>query len=142
MIRMISESQVAIKQIELSESIPSASVFQKDDKWRVCEKVRYCVELKSQWVIVEIPKGFTVDFNQVTYDFPLIGKWINQRSIAAAIFHHVLYMEGYDRQIADDAFLRAMKLEGIKGYHRYPLYWSARLFGGFKYLNVLKHKMA
>lgn len=142
MIRMISESQVSMKKIELKETIPLTSIFQKNDKLLVSEKVRYCIELKSQWVIVEIPKGFTVDVNQVTYKFPLLGRWINNRAIAATIFHYALYKEGYDRQIADDAFLRAMKLEGVKSYHRYPLYWSARLFGGFKYLHVLKHNIA
>ncbi len=142
MIRMISESQVSMKKIELAEMVPPASVFQKDDNWITTEKTRYCVELKSQWVIVEVPKGFSVDANAITYDFPLISKWINQRTTVAAIFHHVLYTEGYDRKIADTAFLRAMKLEGVKIFHRYPLYWSARLFGGFKYLAVLKHNMA
>lgn len=142
MIRMISESLVSMKKIELQESIPPLTLFQKGEKWLVTEKTRYCIELKSQWVIVEIPKGFTVDVNTITYDFPLIGRWINHRTVTAAIFHHVLYREGYDRRVADNAFLRAMELEGIKIYHRYPLYWSARLFGGFKYLAVLKHKLA
>ncbi|HTF97691.1 MAG TPA: DUF1353 domain-containing protein [Cellvibrio sp.] len=142
MIRMISESQVSLKKIELSETIPPFSVFQKDDNWLIKEKVRYCVELKNQWVIVEMPKGFTVEFNQITYHFPLLTRWISNRTIVAAVFHYVLYKEGYDRKIADNAFLRAMELERIKFYHRYPLYWSARLFGGLKYLHVLKHNMA
>lgn len=142
MIRMISESQVSMKKIELQESIPPQAIFHKEGKWLVTEKVRYCIELKSQWVIVEIPKGFSADLNTVTYDFPLISRWINHRTVAAAIFHHALYREGYDRRVADNAFLRAMKLEGVKIYYRYPLYWSARLFGGFKYLAVLKHNLA
>lgn len=142
MIRMISESQVSMKKIELQESIPPQTLFQKDDKWSVTEKTRYCIELKSQWVIVEIPKGFSVELNAITYDLPLISRWIKHRTVAAAMFHHVLYREGYDRRVADNAFLRAMKLEGVKVYHRYPLYWSARLFGGFKYLAVLKHNLA
>ncbi|PUA28937.1 MAG: hypothetical protein B0W54_11085 [Cellvibrio sp. 79] len=139
---MISESQVSMKKIELSEIIPPKALFQKDNKWTVIEKVRYCIELKSQWVIVEIPKGFAVDIDAVTYYFPVLGRLLNRQTCAAAIFHHVLYKEGYDRHIADNAFLRALKLEGVKMYYRYPLYWSARLFGGFKYLAVLKHNIA
>ena len=142
MIRMISESQVSLKKVELSEIIPPLSTFHKDDSWRLNEKVRYCVELKSQWIIVEVPKGFAVEPHQMTYRFPLLTRWINNRTVVAAVFHYVLYKEGYERKIADNAFLRAMKLEGIKFYHRYPLYWSARLFGGLKYLHVLKHNLA
>ena len=85
-----------------------------------------------------IPAGFVTDFASVPWPFWSFirpwGKWGK-----AAVVHDWLYQTHraeygpysarIDRRFADDIFLEAMIILGVKPWRRKLMYWGVRLFG-------------
>lgn len=134
MIKVISESQAAVSGIQLVEQFTPVGIIPHGrDQWKTTEAARFCINADITWVIVEIEAGFICDLDSVPREIPIAHAWMKGRTRTAAILHDALYQNGVDRELADAAFIRAMKLECVKVRYRYPIYWAVRLFGGRKY---------
>lgn len=134
MIKTITERQAAASGIELTEQFAPVGVIPLGrDRWMTTEAARFCINADIAWVIVEIETGFVCDMDSVPREFPLGYAWLKGRTRTAAIIHDALYRAGIDRELADKAFLRAMKLECVRKRYRLPIYWAVRLFGGAFY---------
>jgi hypothetical protein len=133
-IKTISESQAKLEGLELVEHFELVPLIQHGrDLWKTTGPVRFCINADIAWVIVEIEAGFICDLDSVPREIPIAHAWMKGRTRSAAVLHDALYQAGIDRELADAAFIRAMKLEGVKVRYRYPIYWAVRFFGGAKY---------
>lgn len=142
MIKTITEQQAAISGIQLTEQFSPVGVIPLGrDRWMTTEAARFCIDADIAWVIVEIEMGFVSDMDSVPREVPLAHAWLKGRTRTAAIIHDALYRAGIDRELADAAFIRAMKLEGVRKRYRYPIYWAVRWFGG-KFYEKAKAKVA
>lgn len=72
--------------------------------------------------------GFKTDFASVPR-LPLAYLLAGNTAHKSAVLHDWLYTKGADRQFADQAFLAAMKAEGISGWRRWLMYSAVRAFG-------------
>lgn len=81
---------------------------------------------------VKVPKGFKTDLDSIPR-IPIFYQWLKGRTVIATIVHDYLYSVKHDRKEADMIFTKLMKLTGVRGRYRYPIYWAARLFGWARY---------
>lgn len=142
MIKTITEKQAIASGIQLTEQFSPIGVIPLGrDRWMTTEAARFCIDADIAWVILEIETGFVSDMDSVPREIPIAHAWLKGRARTAAIIHDALYRGGIDRELADAAFIRAMKLEGVRKRYRYPIYWAVRLFGG-KFYEKAKAKVA
>ncbi len=85
--------------------------------------------LDSSHLVIVAP-GFRTDFASVPFGFrwlvPVVG-----RHGKAAVLHDWLYSSKImSRKAADDMFLEAMAVLGVRPWRRFLAYWGVRLFGG------------
>ena len=131
MIKTITEKQAAISGIQLTEQFSPVGVIPLGrDRWMTTEAARFCIDADIAWVIVEIETGFVSDMDSVPRESGIFYSILKGCARTAAVIHDALYRGGIDRELADAAFIRAMKLEGVRKRYRYPIYWAVRLFGG------------
>lgn len=131
MIGTITEKQAAQTGIQLTEQFSPVGVIPLGrDRWMTTEAARFCIDADIAWVIAEIEAGFVCDMDSVPREIPIAHAWLKGRARTSAVIHDALYKNGIDRELADAAFMRAMKLEGVRKRYRYPIYWVVRLFGG------------
>lgn len=79
-----------------------------------------------------VPPGFRTDFASVPripFAYWLTGNTAHR----SAVLHDYLYSQQYTRKFSDDAFLAAMKTEGVPSWQRYLMYAALRLFGWIAY---------
>lgn len=134
MIKTITKAQAKAEGLELIEHFePVPLIPHGRDLWKTTGPVRACINADIAWVIIEIESGFICDLDSVPREIPIAHAWMKGRTRSAAVLHDSLYRAGIDRELADAAFMRGMKLEGVKARYRYPIYWAVRLFGGSRY---------
>jgi hypothetical protein len=130
-IKVISEAQAMVSGIQLAEQFsPVAVIPLGRDRWMTTEAARFCIDAGLAWVVAEIEAGFVCDMDSVPREAGIFHAIFKGRARTAAVIHDALYRSGIDRELADAAFIRAMKLEGVRKRYRYPIYWAVRLFGG------------
>ncbi len=106
-------------------------VIQKERRpFRVVRPFVYAVGAPGGGHLLIVPPGFETDFASVPFGFrwlvPIVG-----RHGKAAVLHDWLYASKVvPRRVADDLFLEAMTVLGVRIWRRYLAYWSVRLFGG------------
>jgi hypothetical protein len=138
MIKIVSEASAEAQGLVLLEQFQHVPLIPHGrDLWQTTQNVRFCVDAGPAWVIAEIPSGFVCDLDSVPREILLVHAWMKGRTRTAAVLHDALYRNGIDRELADKAFLRAMKLEGVRKRYRLPIYWAVRLFGGTKFKKVV-----
>jgi len=97
--------------------------------WVLREEFGYDVEELGSDDKINVPEGFMTDFASVPrplwWLFPRWGRYGN-----AAVIHDFCYWEqSRSRKQADDIFLEAMGVLGVRKLTRYILYLSVRIFG-------------
>jgi len=107
--------------------------------WIVRRGFTYHIGTKCSQNKIVIRKGFETDFASVPRIFwSLIPPW--GRYGKAAVLHDYLYqgglIEGWipvkmtcKRKQADQIFLEAMGVLGVRMWRKYPMYWAVRAFG-------------
>jgi hypothetical protein len=139
-INVISEAQAIVSGIYLIEQCePVGIVPHGRERWKTTAPARFCINTAIAWVIVEIDAGFVTDLDSVPRESGIFYTMLKGRTRIATIMHDALYRDGVDRELADAAFLRAMKLEGVRARYRYPIYWAVRWFGGARYKRANVH---
>lgn len=83
--------------------------------------------------VIHIPKGTITDLATVPrwlwLVVPPLGKYTK-----ASIIHDYLYQNAIgSKKYADEVFLEAMEVAGVKTWRRKIMYWSVRAFGRGKY---------
>ncbi len=105
-------------------------VIQKERRpFRVVRPFVYAAGAPDSGHLLIVPPGFETDFASVPFGFrwlvPIVG-----RHGKAAVLHDWLYASKLmPRRMADDLFLEAMTVLGVRPWRRYLAYWSVRLFG-------------
>lgn len=97
--------------------------------WVIMRDFGYDVHAENSGDRIDVPVGFQTDFATVPRLFwivlPKWGKYGN-----AAVIHDWLYWtQARSRRRADDIFLEAMGVLGVRRVTRYAMYWAVRLFG-------------
>ena len=106
-------------------------VIQKEGRpFRVVRPFVYAAGSPDSGHLLIVPPGFETDFASVPFGFrwlvPVVG-----RHGKAAVLHDWLYASKImPRRTADDLFLEAMEVLGVRSWRRFLAYWSVRLFGG------------
>jgi len=80
--------------------------------------------------IFVVPTGFQTDLASVPR-LPLAYLLFGGVGDAAAVVHDYLYStQQVSRKMADDVLTEAMKVSGVAGWRRFPMWLGVRLFGG------------
>jgi hypothetical protein len=80
--------------------------------------------------IFVVPTGFETDLASVPR-LPLAYMLFGGVGDAAAVVHDFLYStQEVSREMADDVLEEAMRVSGVAGWRRYPMWFGVRLFGG------------
>ena len=111
-------------------------------KWKVIRTFRYHVGSRDSGAVITIPAGFITDFASSPRIFwSIVSPWGKYGK--AAIVHDLLYhIHGFiedrpngftrwpvTRKEADDIFLEAMEVLGVKPWRRKLMYLAVRAFG-------------
>ena len=97
--------------------------------WVIVREFGYDVGGENSDDHIEVKIGFQTDFASVPRLFwAILPKW--GRYGNAAIIHDWLYwIQDRPRREADEIFLEAMGVLGVRHPVKYPMYWAVRLFG-------------
>lgn len=105
-----------------------------EDDWVLVDPfdVRIDTDDDAPPIFVTVPAGFTTDLASVPR---LPGAYLlfGGRARRSAILHDYLYMTRWDRKFADDAFLAAMKTEGVNAFTRWAMWLGVRVGGSAYY---------
>lgn len=101
----------------------------KKGQWEIVEDYFYEIPMNSVLVVRgAIPAGFICDLDSVPR-LPVFYGWLKNRSVIAAVIHDWLCHIDVPKDIADKAFLIAMKMEGVRYRYRFPIYLGVKYFG-------------
>jgi len=99
-------------------------------RWELERPFTYHVGSRHSREKVRVPVGFITDFASVpSFLWWLIPPWGKYGK--AAIIHDYIYQHhgNYSRRQADNIFLEAMTVLGVKNWRKYPMYLAVRIFG-------------
>jgi hypothetical protein len=79
--------------------------------------------------VIAVEPGFEFDWDSVPR-IPGLHVMVKGRAEKSACIHDWLYRRQItSRKMADVVFMDAMKHEGVKRRHRWPIYWGVRIGG-------------
>lgn len=88
--------------------------------------------------IFVVPTGFSTDLASVPR-LPLAYLLFGGVGDAAAVVHDYLYTtHQVSRKVADDVLIEAMKVSGVAGWRRLPMWLAVRLFGCLRWDSSVK----
>ena len=113
-------------------------------RWKLKKEFTYHIGSKCSSKKIMIPSGFITDFASSPRIFwPIVSPWGKWGK--AAVLHDYLYWLARQKQYfvfddwswasedgrkaADDIFLEAMEVLGVKRWRRFLMYWGVRAFG-------------
>lgn len=97
--------------------------------WKVVKDYPYAIRINSLLIVRGIiPAGFICDLDSVPR-LPIVYQWLKNRTVIGAVIHDWLCHIGVLKEVADQAFLIAMKMEGVRYRYRWPIYWGVKYFG-------------
>jgi hypothetical protein len=97
--------------------------------WSVEKDYTYEIKLRNgNRLFGVVPAGYVCDLDSVPR-LPVFYGWLKNRTVVAAIIHDWLCYVDTPKTIADEAFLIAMEMEGVRYRYRYPIYWGVKYFG-------------
>lgn len=105
-----------------------APVYDKNGKYR---RIAYSVMIElSNGQVLSISRGFTWDENSIPWIlqplFPKSGLYA-----PSALIHDALYyLTAYDREWADNEYVKWMAATGVSPKQMAFRYWAVRMFGG------------
>lgn len=99
-----------------------------DRRWRLVRELRFDSAILAARIVV--PEEFVTDLSSVPR-LPLAYWLAGDTGRKAAVVHDFLYDHrlGGGRQIADDVFLEALRVEGVPAWRRALMWAAVRLFG-------------
>jgi hypothetical protein len=97
-------------------------------RWRLLRELRYDSAVMGARIIV--PEGFETDFSSVPRG-PLVWWLAGGIGDYAGVIHDFLYNHRLGgRQMADDVFLEALRVEGVEGWRAWLMHTAVRWRGG------------
>lgn len=97
--------------------------------WVVVNDYEYSIPLGDGHTLFGvIASGFICDLDSVPR-IPIFYGWLKNRTVTAAVIHDWLCTIDTPKQVADKAFLVAMKMEGVRHRYRWPIYLGVKYFG-------------
>lgn len=103
-----------------------------EDEWLLVDPFDVRIDVDGQLpIFVTVPAGFATDLASVPR---LPGAYLlfGGRARRSAILHDYLYVTRWDRKFADNAFLAAMRAEGVGAFTRWAMWLGVRV-GGANY---------
>jgi len=112
-------------------------------RWKLVNSFTYRIGSDTSQEKIVIHNGFITDFASVPqflyWFLPPWGKYGK-----AAVLHDYLYKHhsvkisetrymAFNRRKADEIFLEAMGVLGVKNWRKYPMFVAVRLFGGLSW---------
>ena len=104
------------------------------NRWRLAESFEYHLGELGSGVVIRVPAGFETDFASVPrLLWPLLPPTGSYGK--AAVLHDYLYAtqqiagQPISRSRADEVFLEAMKVLGVRPLKRLLVYWGVRVGG-------------
>lgn len=89
-------------------------------------------EYRHPLVTIQVPAGFTTDFDSVPR-LPLIYMLLKGRARRAAVPHDWGYHQQLGRVVIDAIMFDAMRDDGVPWYYRLPIFVGVRCFGWWAY---------
>lgn len=96
--------------------------------WEIMETFEYYTD--DMEILIIVPAGFITDFASIPKIFwTLIGHPTGKFGKAAVIHDFLYFRKLFDRKKADQIFLEAMTVLGVRWLQRHILYAAVRAFG-------------